>query len=672
MKPAFNLILVASVLTVLIASTAGENAVLGDVPQTFQAIAVWGSAQSPIIASPGSSNLPLNVTVLNLGSTVYNVTVTFEAAYPLTPINGESSSISVFLPVLSAGGSIPQIGFYDVASGAQPGLYSENVIVTYSNGAQVFTQTISASVAVLGPNVQQTFAASAVWGSTQSPLVASPGSLNLPLSITFLNLGPNIVSNVNITFKAAYPLVPLSGESASISQYVPAMAAGSSIPLIGYYSLASNATQGVYNETITVSYFNGIQTVSQNLSVNIAVLGPNLPQTFQTSALWGSAQSPILAAPNSTGLPLLVSVVNSGPNAVYNVTATLEPSFPLTGITGQSDPSIFVPALLAGSTLPLLGYFDVSAEAVQGIYNQTLLVTYSNGNQTFTQDLNVGVPILGMPEMQISYFDYTPILIYPGYPEAQLQVVLINTGTSSASGVTATLSTSYPVSPLYPGSETKSIGYMPVGTPVPIIFPLAIANTTGQANTTLSLVVNFSGSQSAAFCIPFTENPKADLEITSITSPTISIGDGSDYMIFTIENTGTAAAEFATVTFVPSNVFQPSIPSSTSPLLATTYLNTTVGTILPGQSVNVTYVISVSSDVSPGTYPLTLAASWSQDAASLPFVQVLSIPTHVGLTLTGSLSSSFVNPVFLALLILLILLIIIAVVILVRRRRKNR
>lgn len=529
---------------------------------------------------------------------------------------------------------------------------------------------LSATAAFTPP---QTFQAEAVWGSPQSPIVASPGSSNLPLSITIINLGPSPVTNVTATFDTAYPLVPVQGQPFNLTQYVPSLPPGSAISLFGYFSVYESAKQGVYNETITLNYLTGNSATTEKIGVSVAVLGPSQgPQTFEASAVWGSPGSPIVAAPDSTNLPLVLTVYNVGPKTVFNFTLTFNPSSPITSVQGQSThPSSQAPVLPVGSSITLLGYYNIAAGTGSGLYNQSITLHYSNGTQNFIQSLTVGVPVLGSANIQLSSFNYIPTVLYPGYPSAELQVYLINTGTAPATNVNVSLSTAEPVYPLYAGSTTRFIGFLPVGQPVPVVFPLGITNTSTTSNTTLSLRVNYNGVGSASFAIPFQENPKAVLEITSVSTPTVNIGDTADYITLTISNMGGAAAEGTSITLVPSNVFQPSIPSSSSPLLATTYLNASAGTILPGESAQVTYVVTVNPNIAAGTYQLTFVGRWIQSGASLPFVQQFTVSVPVHQSFIQSFGSELTNPIVIVIIALLLVLIIVSIVLAVRSRRRK-
>lgn len=397
-------------------------------------------------------------------------------------------------------------------------------------------------------------------------------------------------------------------------------------------------------------------------------------QAFEATAVWGSSQSPIVAAPSSSNLPLFITLYDLGPsNQIYAVTAVFTSSSPLAPVSGEPKTiTQYVPEVTAGQSIVLIGYYNISPNASPGVYNQTLTVSYSNGTYVFNQVVSFSVPILGSSNIVVSGYAYNPTFVYPGTSLASLQVYVQNTGSSIASNVSAKLLTSNPVSAAYNGSTSAIIGYLPVGSPVPLTFVLSIANTSTPENTSLTLVVNYNGGLSQRFAIPFTEQPKAILQLQAVFTPKINIGDGSDYVTLAIKNIGTVSAQYAIVTMLPSNVFSPSVPSSESPLLALTASNQSVGTILPGQTVNVTYIIQVSSSIPQGQYSLGFLVSWRQSTTTTPFLQELATSVSVQRTLMQSVSANFANPIMDVVLIAAIIVVIVAVVLMLRSRRRNK
>ncbi len=399
---------------------------------------------------------------------------------------------------------------------------------------------------------------------------------------------------------------------------------------------------------------------------NAALAPPQ--QVFQATAIWGSPQSPLLVAPGSTGVPLYVEVTNLGPSTVYSLTIQLDTSYPLSPVRGAPrNLTLRLPALPAGGAATLFGYFNVSPNAETGVYNETISLEYFAGNQTETQTISVGVPILGEPVIRLAGFTYNPIRIYPGYPYVELTAVLVNTGTATASSVSVELNTSYPVYPAYNGSLERQLGYLPVGTPVDLSFPLALYNTSSTVNTTLTLTVTYNGGRTQTFSLPFTEYPKAIINVVGVYTPTVRVGDNAVYVTLTVKNTGGSPAQLLTFTLLPSDVFQVSVPSSENPLLALSAVNVTVGSLMPGQETNVTYIVEVNPNIQHGVYPLNILASWRQPGSTQPFIQTLTVPIQVHRTLIQSFIHGVTDinsdPVVVFETILLVVLIVVLIAI---------
>ncbi len=400
-------------------------------------------------------------------------------------------------------------------------------------------------------------------------------------------------------------------------------------------------------------------------------------QSFQASAVWGSVQSPLLAAPGSADLPLYVTVFNMGPGDVYSLSVTLNATLPLVPVAGEpANLTQSVSALPAGSSTFLLGYYNVSSSAAQGLYNETLTLSYSDLSGQRTQAINVSVPVLGRAQVRLSAYSYSPFAISPRSGAASLTVYLVNPGNTPATDVNASLQPSYPAS-VAPGTASSYfVGYLPVGTPVPLTFVLDVANTSRAVNATLSLSVSFNSDSHAVFSIPFVEQGSASFQVDSVSSPVIRVGDGAVAVTLTVSNSGGAVAQYAMFTMLPSNVFQPSVPSGENPLLALSAMNVSVGTLRPGDASRVTYIIEVSQGIPPGTYSLPLLVSWRQQGFSTPFLQEVTVQVIVSPTVTQSILAPLEAAVggfaMLALLSVVLLLVIAATVVLAARSRRRR
>jgi hypothetical protein len=107
-----------------------------------------------------------------------------------------------------------------------------------------------------------------------------------------------------------------------------------------------------------------------------------------------------------------VELVYEGPLQLYNVSATLEPSYPLVSARGRGNVSELVPVLEPGNELRLIGFFNMSRSAQVGVYNETIHVSYVELAQipgtgaevalSGSEDINFSVPILDIGRIRSS------------------------------------------------------------------------------------------------------------------------------------------------------------------------------------------------------------------------------------------------------------------------------
>lgn len=433
-----------------------------------------------------------------------------------------------------------------------------------------------------------------------------------------------------------------------------------------------------------------VLAISASLTLSLPLYLPSYSvstQQFSASAVWGSNQSPILAAPGSSNLPLVVTVINLGPSTIYNVTVSINASNPLSAVRGEpANVSQFVPAMTTGSSVPIVGYYNISSNALPGVYNEIVTIHYLNidGPTNITSGsskLSVSVPLLGNPIVQLSGFVYTPATIYPGLTVVQLETILVDSGSTAAYGVNVSVIPHEPVYSVATGSLTHYIGIIPVGQPVPVDFVLGIQNSSSSINTTLMLQVSYNQGRFSNFTIPFNELPIANPQIQTVSASSMYVGDGSDYVTLTVKNNGSSTMLFAVMTMFPSSVFQPNVPSGVSPLLAGTLLNSSLGSLAPGETATATFVLSVSPSIPSGTYPLSLIISWRQQGSTTSFARQLAVPISLRETQLQSFSGWFsdstvlgstsISNLLIFIVILVILLVLVGAVIFttIRHRR---
>ena len=418
-----------------------------------------------------------------------------------------------------------------------------------------------------------------------------------------------------------------------------------------------------------------------------------LKPSFIAYSYWGTNGSQIIAYPGASFLPLTITITYLGPYTLYNVTINSTISYPLTLSKGDSTPSLYIPVLTPGTTLRLFGLFNISNTSHDGIYNETLNIKYTTfetipqTNQTIpiTQftTTKYSVPILGYVDLKLAGFKTTPPVIYAGDTAAILTVYLVNQGNVIASNVSAYLYTPSQLSPLYLSSNKINIGYLPIGTPINISFPLEIQNITTTVsliepyktmqipapfNTTAILVVK-GNDINESFDIPIEVKPSAYFVTTQIYHNSLTPGESNTYLTISLINVGGVTSKFVTVTLLPNPIITPYVSSSINPLIGVETINYTVGDIPSDTAFNVTFVVSSSSGISPGTYYIPIAITWYQPPTMTPMHQIIEIPITISSSFSLNLSkASSIDVLYLVAIIVIIILIVMAIIG-VRRRR---
>jgi len=620
--------------------------------------AVWGTAAVPIEGGPGLQNVPLTVTLqYYFQNTAEGISVTLSLPPGFTDTNGNPSATAYVSGQVPSGAVLPLTFSLNIGSKVAIGNYSFPMTISWGAITQPYpiqsvsvTQSTSVSVYLKGKVLlqfspgQATLTAGAL--NHLPILVNNTGTgnaTNVELSITAAG---SVLSSASLTVLGSPPQIDVIPAHSSVVTYVdvfvPQVLAGTSatISVAGTYSDAYGNTRPL-NTAVGV-YVSSISSSPITVWALSLALTPGAVNN-STIVISNTSQQALTQLQVSITAPPTVSVLRQLPIAIPN----LQP-----GETYHVSLPLFVSAALSGTPVTL-----------------PVVVTYTDaaGETDFTtQSLGFYAPSSANPRIQLAGYTYTPAVLYPGNTVATLQISVLNSGTTSALGVNATLIPSGPVYAITTGSFSKSYGMLPVGQTLPFVFLLGIRNSSSPINTTLSLQVSMSGVPPVSLNIPFTENPKATLQVESVSTPSIVAGDSADYITVVLRNSGTVASQYTTITMFPSNVFQPSVPSSESPLLALTAVNASVGTILPDQKASFTYVLQVSSNVQPGTYPVTFFATWRQPGSTQAFAQQLNIQLSVAPTVYQVASGYLSNPLV---LLLIVLLVVALVVVVVRRRR---
>ncbi len=598
----------------------------------------WGTPGNPVDVGSGQQNVPLTVSLQYLFiNTATSVAATLSLPQGFTDATtGSSTSTAYSSQNLPSGTVVPLTFYLNTASGVSVGSYIFTLTITWgvNIAANPYAPPVSQSL------VQNSQAVVAIKGKAQLQFsstqpVLTPGTVTrVPIMVS--NTGTGRASNVSLSVSASSSA--FQPPSVSILNSIPQIAAlsanSSTDSYVSIYAPSSTAGSSV-TLSVTASYadaYGNPRSVTGQVGLYVTNVA-SLPVMIRV-------ESPSLTPGDVNNVTLIIS--NAGQQALkeLEIAISIPPS-----ISVLSQFPAKLTDLQAGSSVQLSMPIFVSS-ALSGVpitIPATITYTDAAGNTgTLTQNLGFYVPVSQRfpenPNISLSGYSYDPPLIYPGTKVASLQVLLANSGTTPASGVNVTLVPSNPVYAISEGSLTKSLGALPIGQSVPLTFTLGIVNSSAPINSTLTLSVRSSGTKPLTLSIPFTEQPKANFQILSVSAPQISVGDGSDQITVTVRNAGRTAARFTTFAMQPSNVFQPSTQGT-----FTTTANAAVGDLAAGKTANLTIAVQVNPNVQAGTYPLTLIATWSQLGATQQFTQAakLAILVHPSVfqTITGGIES---------------------------------
>jgi len=602
------------------------------------------------LIAPGMSPVPLTFTIVNLGMPLFDVNITPLSVYPFTVYEYYNGTENITIPELSTGSSVNVTFLYKVSSNASNGVYKAYIEITgkLPNGTLI-SKNVSVAVPILG---YVRVSAQSIWGSLSSPLVVTGGENNLPLTIILVNTGNVIASNVSILLKSQFPV---KFETSSISVgYLPI---GQPVEVTTYASIYPNASEGVYTVPIQVEYFDGVkQTVNMTVDINGYT-------NFSISTVWGSINSPITVSPGETQVPLTFIVRNLGDVNVLNVSLSFTSEYPLY----FTQKSAYIGIIPAGGYNYATVTVNVYSNATPGVYYIPVTIHYFQ-----TKTVLYAPVVIYSPNITINAFTIPPQL-FPGYYDVEVRAIVINYGSALANNVSVSISSPFPVV----SQSVFDLGALPQGVPANITFLINIPNDTTPGYYYFNFTVKYDGGKYVK-SVKIEIYPKANLQIVNVYYSSLNPGASNVPITITIKNVGNATAKNVRAILGSSNVIYPYV-SSSNPLMALTASEVFLGDIAPGQEVNITYDIEVSSGANPGNYTIPITLIWNQTGGLYPFVQNDKFTVQVspspfsnivsqGIVVEVNNSKYTITWLEIIVVIIIIILIILAVALRSRRR----
>gem|GEM_PF-6912029 len=239
-------------------------------------------------------------------------------------------------------------------------------------------------------------------------------------------------------------------------------------------------------------------------------------EMLYVTGYWGTPGKPIIVGPGSEPVPLTIHIFNTGPYLLKKVKVELILPNHINFYRGS--PQRYTVIIPPQGNVTLIFYLSISPHIKTGMYEITVRVRYDVYTLSIKQINNITIPewryedtdyeshkitlpVIGIVNVSVyGVFWGTaeqPMSQYvsPGVKDIPLTIYLLNTGTIALTNVSVTLLMRYPIyrkiNNKYVDSITKSIGYLPIGKPVPITFMVSICDNATEGTYVGTLIVRY-------------------------------------------------------------------------------------------------------------------------------------------------------------------------------------
>ncbi len=598
----------------------------------------WFSLQSQQLAEPGMNYVPLLVNfIVESPAVVTNLNVSIDTLFPAyfqySYIYGYNGSHRDYylIPEATPGENLTIYQLINISYSAPTGFYRFQLNYSYSSSGINYTGNTSFDVPLLGyakPLVAQAF-----FGTQNKTLYATSFMNNVPFTVLLENEGNSPAFNVTVRYS---PTAPLFGRNQTIP--VSAIPAYSVIPLTFMANIGASPMS--IEQNLQVIYNDGSRI---NLAFNLTLAGYSYVKVAQAYI----NTNDISPSPGMEGVPLTVYLEDTSIVPVVNATVEFTPTYPLSGYTQE----INVPAIPAYTPISL--NFFVNITGYQGLANESLTVYY---NGTWHQ-ISFQVIISGKPSINLITFYTDPPWVYENEQFVELKAVFVNSGNGIAENLNITGTSKY---------FTLAQNYFTF----PKVLPGQLVNltflfSTGNSSGIFPITLNTTFG-TYILNIKVLETPS--LNFTD-SIPTIYPGSNKNLFVFHLTNTGNVAIYDINIHILTPDVFYIDIQSSNA-LGALTANNITFGSLNPGQTIIITFLIDVRSTTSLGDYPSQLFVSYRLNNSPYQFFKVFNFDVNVNYTGIQKITSGYYLPEII--IAIAAVLIVVFSTVIIRRRRRNK
>ena len=392
---------------------------------------------------------------------------------------------------------------------------------------------------------------------------------------------------------------------------------------------------------------------------------PTAPVIKVVSATWYGPNSSAQVSPNSSYVPLFVTIedtyftanwqnlsINLGSSGLFGYSYVHGPN-----TTVVDYQNITFPAPTSGfatKNLVLEQLVNISSGATNGIYQ---LSVRDASNVSTVESVPFQIGVLATPTIGLVNYFMDPPVVYQNEKYISLDLIFANTGLGPYQNFNVSLqSTGFSVL-----TSEYHIPYFASGSTENLTFLVDALNVTGPRTITVSY------GHMTSVISTYVHN-YGTLGITS-TIGAMQPGSSKDLEEFNLTNTANVTMYDLEIHLVSPSVISIHV-SSSNPLSALTADNVTIGKLLPGQEITVTFLMDVSSSAKLETYPSQLIVTWYTNSSPQPTLQVYNFNEKVTPTVTQQLQSSLTfTPLNIAILVVIVVLVAALAVVAARGRK---
>ncbi|MDE1857332.1 MAG: COG1361 S-layer family protein [Candidatus Micrarchaeota archaeon] len=345
--------------------------------------------------------------------------------------------------------------------------------------------------------------------------------------------------------------------------------------------------------TLTTGSSSTTETLNQEETMPITFYVHGLPQ-MQIS---GTAQSII----PGDEFQLQADILNTGYGAARNVTVTFMGDSNFTVVGSRT---FKLGTIQNGASGAQTVTYQASENVGDRTYTVPALITYqsdTNANYSVTENITLN-PVINTPNVYVTLLSAQPQALYNGYNQT-LQLSIQNIGTGTAKNVSVTLLSRNGTNVL--GSVNSF--FIPQLAPdqsVTESILVGSGNTTGTSPGITAQISYRSADYSKGFAnsepLSLAVAPAAQFTVVGVSGPSLGAGATNIPVIFQVKNTGSMTAQQVQLNFQSAYPITPIQGSAYLPSLA------------PGQSMNVSFLVSIDQSAVNGNYPVTVYEQWKQ------------------------------------------------------------